>query len=136
MKIKKIKPMFTKILVTMEKYGADEMVGSIIDANKMQGTTKEIQKVISVGGSVREIAEGDYVKIDPKKYAVHKYAENSVKKDLLNDEIIGYKIPQVEVDGHTYMLLDSQDVEYVITEFEEDKPDSGLIHTEKQIILN
>lgn len=134
MKIKKIKPLYTKILVTMEKYGADELTGSLI--TKTTGTVKEIQKVIAVGTTVRDIKEGNLVKVNPDKYAIYKYKDNSIKGDIMTNEIIGYKIPQIEVDGHTYMLLEDRDIEYIIEEFEEDKPDAGIIHTEPKIILN
>ena len=136
--VKKVKPMFTKLVVTMDRYGADELIGgSIINANKTQGTIKEIQKVIAVGTGVRDIKEGDYVMVSPQRYAVKKYKEDSIKADMasLTNEIIGYNIPQIEIDGSTYMFLDMQDIQYVIEEYEEEKPDSGLIHVEPKIIV-
>jgi len=131
----KIKPLFTSIVTTMEKYGIDEVDSTIIDPSKVQGALKEIQKVVAVGSAVHEISEGDYVKINPKKYAVRKFREDSVKNDLMNNEIVGFNIPQVEMDGQTYLLLQVNDIEYVITEWREDQPDSGIIHQEPSIII-
>lgn len=136
MNIKKIKPMYTRIVVTMDKYGADEVSKDlIIDPSKQQGSVKEIQKVICVGTAVRDIKEGDYVSIDPRRYAVHKHQENSARRDILGDTIVGYNIPQVELDGQKYFMIDQQDVEYVVEEWEEEKQESPIINVQPQIII-
>jgi len=136
MTIKKIKPLFTKIVTTMDKYEEDELLGtSIIDSSKTQGTMKDIQKVVSVGSSVRDIKEGDYVKINPLRYAVRKNVPNSVRNDLMENKIIGFDIPQVEINGVIHLLVEDRDIEYIVEEYEEDKP-SKIIHTEPKIILN
>ena len=121
-KIKKIKPLFTSIVTTMERYGVDEFKGSLIDPTKRQGMLKELQKVIAVGSVVRDIEVGDLVKINPTRYAVRKYEENSVKKDLMENKIVGYNIPQIEIDGQTYLMLQNSDIEFVVTEYEEETP--------------
>ena len=40
MNIKKIKPMFTKIVTTMDRYDKDQKVGNLIDTHKVSGTVK------------------------------------------------------------------------------------------------
>jgi len=134
-KIKKIKPLFTSIVTTMEHYGVDEFKGSLIDPTKRQGMLKELQKVIAVGSTVRDIEVGDLVKINPARYAVRKYEENSVKKDLMENKIVGYNIPQIEIDGQTYLMLQNSDIEFVVTEYEEETPYSGLITEKKSLII-
>lgn len=134
-KIKKIKPLFTSIVTTMEHYGVDEFKGSLIDPTKRQGMLKELQKVIAVGSAVRDIEVGDLVKINPARYAVRKYEENSVKKDLMENKIVGYNIPQIEIDGQTYLMLQNSDIEFVVTEYEEETPYSGLITEKKSLII-
>lgn len=133
--IKKIKPLFTSIVTTMEHYGVDEFKGALIDPTKRQGMLKELQKVIAVGSTVRDIEVGDLVKINPARYAVRKYEENSVKKDLMENKIVGYNIPQIEINGQTYLMLQNNDIEFVVTEYEEEVPYSGLITEKKSLII-
>lgn len=134
MNIKKIKPMFTSVLVTKDVYTADVKKGSII--TQASGAVKETQKVIAVGDSVRSVKEGDLVYIDPSRYAVHKYKEDSVKADLMTNQIVGYDIPQVEMEGRHYLLIDERDIKYVIEDYDEDAPESELIHPNNSIVLN
>ena len=58
MNIKKIKPMFTKIVTTMDRYDKDQKVGNLIDTHKVSGTVKEIQRVVAVGDNSAGIKEG------------------------------------------------------------------------------
>lgn len=130
--------MFTALVTTMERYGADELQGSIIDPSKMSGALKEYQKVVAIGSSVRDIAVGDLVKINPIKYAVYKdKRKNSVVNNLeeYHNEIVGYDFPQIELDGVAHLLLQDRDIEFVITDYEDVKPQSNLIHTERKIVL-
>lgn len=136
--VKAIKPMFTALVTTMERYGADELQGSIIDPSKMSGALKEYQKVVAIGSSVRDIAVGDLVKINPIKYAVYKdKRKNSVVNNLeeYHNEIVGYDFPQIELDGVSHLLLQDRDIEFVVTDYEDVKPQSNLIHTERKIVL-
>ena len=134
MNIKKIKPMFTSVLVTKDIYTDDVTEGALI--TKSSGTVKEYQKVIAIGESCRGIKEGDLVYIDPKRYEVRKYQEDSIKSDLMTNQVIGYNIPQVVIEGKAYLLIDNSDIKYVIEDYDEDKPDSGLIHVNKSLIVN
>ena len=43
--------------------------------------------------------------------------------------------PTVEVEGHTYMMLQDRDIEYIIEEWEEETPASSIIQTQPNIIL-
>lgn len=134
MNIKKIKPMFTSVLVTKDIYTDDVTEGALI--TKSSGTVKEYQKVIAIGESCRGIKEGDLVYIDPKRYEVRKYQEDSIKSDLMTNQVIGYNIPQVVIEGKAYLLIDNSDIKYVIEDYDEEKPDSGLIHVNKSLIVN
>jgi len=79
LKIKKIKPMFTALVTSMERYNADKYTtGGIIDPTKTKTGLKEYQKVIAVGGSVREIKVGDLVCINPTRFAVKEHKENTL----------------------------------------------------------
>lgn len=125
MVVKKIRPMFTKILVTMNKYESDQKIGSIVNTSKMSGTIKDYQTVLAVGTNSAGLKEGDVVVIDPTRYAVMKHEKGSLKDGVIEDNpVIGYNFPVLNVNGQDCMLLDTSDVSYVIEEYEEDTPES------------
>lgn len=121
MTIKKIKPMFTRIVTTMDMYVEDQATtpGGIIDASKLKKGIKEYQKVIAVGTSVRNVKEGDLVCVNPDRYAVRQFSENSVKNDLLTNQVTRYNFNVVNLDGKDYLLLDEADIEFIIEEYSE-----------------
>lgn len=125
MVVKKIRPMFTKILVTMNKYESDQKAGSLINTLKMAGTVKDYQTVIAVGNNSAGLKEGDVVVIDPTRYAVMKHEKGTLKDGVIEDNpVIGYNFPVINVNGKDCMLLDTSDVSYVIEEYEDDTPES------------
>lgn len=125
MVVKKIRPMFTKILVTMNKYESDQRSGSLINTLKMAGTVKDYQTVIAVGTNPSGLKEGDVVVIDPTRYAVMKHEKGSLKDGVIEDNsVIGYNFPVLNVNGKDCMLLDTSDVSYVIEEYEDETPES------------
>ena len=73
LKVKKIKPMFTALITTMDKYEKDIKIGGLIDTTRQQGGLKEYQKVLAVGSSVRDIKVGDVVCVNPARFAVRKH---------------------------------------------------------------
>lgn len=120
MKIKKIKPMFTSIVTTMDEYKEDQYVNGIIDPTKVQKGVKEYQKVLAVGDSVRGIKVGDIVCIDPKNYAVPEHSPGSLKDGIIKDNIVKrYHFNVIELDGKQCLLLQDRDISFVIEEFEE-----------------
>ena len=76
--IKDIKPVYTRLLTTAERYQEDQTNGVLLDANKLEGRYKEYQKVVRVGSSVREVSVGDTVLIDPSRYMKRKFSDNSL----------------------------------------------------------
>ena len=87
--IKKIRPVFNCILTTMDTYTEDELkVGGIIDSSKIQMSIKEYQTVLAVGSTARAVKVGDIVKINPERYKVRKYREDSIKNDINPIEVI------------------------------------------------
>lgn len=114
--IKEIKPLFTNILVTGNKYEEDEKQNGLIIAKK--GDLKLYQTVMAVGSMVRDVKVGDQVMINPKHYAVKKYDPNSVKEDMGMNSTIGYNMPWVTIDDEEgnpeeCLLLIDRDIEFV-----------------------
>ena len=134
LKIKKIKPMFNRILVTSDKYEKDIKQGGVVTITA--GTLKEYQKVISVGSTVRDIKEGDLVLINPTRYAVRKHNEGSLKNGIVTDNpVTSYNFNLVDVDGKICILLYDQDIDYVIEEYEEATEPSSLIMPDNKLIV-
>ena len=136
MNIKKIKPLFTAVVVTANVYSRDYKEHNIISpkANKL----KEYQKVVAVGDSCRGIEEGDLVCIDLSSYAQWKYKKNSVKSDMeeLHNEIVGYNVPQIKIDGQDCMYLDVRDIKYIVQDYDDkENEESTIITPSKSIIL-
>ena len=137
LKIKKIKPLFNRILVTSDKYEEDVKQGGVVVITA--GTLKEYQKVIAVGDTVRGIKEGDIVLVNPTRYAIKKHQEGSLKEGVISDEpIVSYNFNLVDVNDSMCILLYDQDVDYVIQEYEdiEDKKSNLILPEEKKLILS
>ena len=118
-KVKDIRPAFTKVITTANKYEQDVTTkGGLIDASKVEGNYKEYQTVVRVGNAVREVKEGDVVLIDPSRY-VRKMYDNSVRDDMGANPVLTVNIPTVQMNDEDYFLIDDRDILYVIEDYEE-----------------
>lgn len=139
MKIKSIRPLFTSLITTMNKYEKDVTVGGLIDTTKQQGGLKEYQTVVAVGSSVRDIKVGDVVSINPTRFGIKKHREGSLKDGIVTDNpIITYKFDVVEMDDKQYLLLQDRDINFVIDDWEETEehtPSSVILPEDKKIII-
>lgn len=135
--IKKIKPLYTSIVTTGDKFEKDMIDGNIIVARK--GDLKLWQKVIAVGSTVRDIKVGDMVMINADHFAVKRYNKNSIQNDIDNNPVLDYKFNWVTIDNalgepQECLLLNDRDVEYV---FEgEERDDSIILPGKKNIVLS
>lgn len=139
LKIKKIKPMFTSLITTMNKYEQDTLTkGGLIDSTKQQGTLKEYQTVLAIGDSVRNIKVGDLVCVNPDRFAVKKHKEGSLKDGVVTDNpVITYNFDIIEMGGQQCLLLQDRDIEFIIEEWEEtpDPKPSELYKPNNNIIV-
>lgn len=131
LKINKIKPLFTALITTMDKYEQDKITeGGLIDTTKQQGTLKEYQKVLAIGDAVRGIKVGDLVCVNPARFAVRKHDKGSMRDGVITDNpVVTYNFDVVEMGGSQCLLLQDRDIEYVIEDYEEvpDSEPSSLI---------
>jgi hypothetical protein len=113
LKIQKIKPLFTGIVTTGEKYKEDMYdEHGIIDCK--QGDLKTYQKVLAVGSSVRDIKVGDTVMINVANYAVRRYDPNSIKEDMDMNKTLKYAFNWVTIEGEgDCLLLNDRDIMFV-----------------------
>lgn len=125
LKIKKIKPLFTSLITTMNKYELPVVTDSgLIDTSKQQGAIKEFQTVLAVGDSVRNIKVGDLVCVNPARFAVKKHEKGSMRDGVISDNpIVGYNFDIVEMDGKNCLLLQDRDIEFIAEDYK-DIPDS------------
>ena len=138
LKIKTIKPLFTSIVTTGDKFEKDVTVGGIIQQDQKKGDLKLYQKVLAVGSAVRDIKVGDMVMINPIAYVRKKYSKDSVQNDMDNNPTLSINIPTVSVTdekGNTQecLLLTDRDIQFV---FEgEEVSESIIIPEKKKLIL-
>lgn len=128
--------MFTKIVVTMDRYEDDQNSGALVDTKKLKGTVKDVQTIVAVGSNSAGLSPGDIVVINPTRYAVMKHNEGSLKNGVIEDNpVIGYNFPVIELNGVDHMLLDTQDIDYVIEEYEDDTKKSDLYTPPSKLIV-
>ena len=119
LKIKKIKPLFNRILTTMDTYEEIVTEDGIIDGSKEEGGIREYQTVISVGPTVKCVKPGDLVVINPSRYQIMKHREGSLKDGVITDNpVIGYNFPILVVDDKPCLYIYDSDVDFVIKEYE------------------
>lgn len=138
LKVKKIKPMFTSLITTMDKYEQDVKIGSLIDTSKQQGGLKEYQKVLAVGSSVRDIKVGDIVCVNPTRFAVRKHQAGTLKDGIVTDNpVTTYNFDVVEMDGKQCLLLQDRDIDFIIEKWEDipDPTSSSIIKPEEKKII-
>ena len=129
-KIKGIRPLFNQLIVTKNAYTMEEaMQGGVYTgvANKL----KEYQKVLAIGPAVKGIQVGDYVFINPARYAVieHKAGGKDIEKNIIKDNmhatvnIPTYTIYEEDENGNEVsrqvMVIGDNDVHLCVTGIEE-----------------
>lgn len=120
LKVKSIKPLFTGVLTTANRYETTSTKnGIIVSAKQTEGQIKEYQTVVKVGSSVREIKPGDIVLINPSRYLRKKFDENSIRDDFDKNPTIEINIPTVVINDKEYFLIEDRDVAYIIDDCEE-----------------
>jgi hypothetical protein len=138
LKVKDIRPVYTRLITTANKYEETQMNGNLIDVNKMEGRYKEYQTVVRVGSAVREVKEGDVVLIDPSRYMKRKFSDNSLREDFVENPIVEINIPTVIMNDEDYFMIEERDIAYVIADSEEvpDPLPNPIIVPQKRIITN
>lgn len=133
--IKKIKPLYTSIVVTGNRYEEDMYEHGLITSKK--GDLKLYQQVLAVGSSVRDVQVGDMVMFTPRDYAIMRYDENSVKNDMGMNKVIKWNLPWITIDDENgnpkdCLLLKDRDIEFV---FEGEEVNESIVVPDKKLIL-
>ena len=137
LEVKKARPTFNGVFTTYELFDKDQFdkTGLLVFS---QGTIKPWQRVVAVGPFVKTVKEGDLVKVSLGRYAVKRFEENSIKRDLMEEKIIDYRPPFEYIDGVKYMHIQDNDIMVIYDEAEEieyDKnPASDIVIVKDEII--
>lgn len=137
-KLNKIRPMFNRIVTTMDTYEKDQYRGALLDTSKQKGSLKEYQTVLAVGTTVRDIKEGDLVCIDPTRYMVTKHRDKSLQGNIMGDDMaIGYKFNTIRLDDKECLMLFDQDISFIVEDYEDVEDPTGplIIQPEKPKII-
>lgn len=125
------------LVTTKEVYKEDKVINGVLTPTK--GNLMEYQKVVAVGPVVRGINVGDLVSVNPRRYAVMKYKEGSLKDGVISENPVKhYNFNVIELDHVQHLLLTDQDIDFVIEEFEEEKEEEArpkVIVPKKKIIV-
>ena len=120
--VKKIRPLFTGIVTTARKYVGNQSTtkgGLLIDTTRMDGTLNPYQYIKAVGRMVTDVKEGDIVYINFKRYAKSQHLPGSINDNVQSDKLsITYEIPMVKIDGVDYLMLQNNDIEYVVEDYD------------------
>jgi len=136
LRMTKVKPMFTSIVTTGDRFEKDLYSGGLIVANK--GDLKPWQTILFTGTSVRDLQVGDKVMVYFDNYAVKRYSKDSIQNDLDNNKTIRYMFNWLTLydekgDPQECLLLNDRDVLY---SFEgEEKEDEETIQIPKHGFL-
>ena len=122
LKLRKIRPIGSQVLVSKNLYGWDDFDESGLIIHK-RGDLKSYQEVIAVGSDVKFVKPGDVVEINLYKYVVFKEDPNSIKANADNP-IVGLRLNEVEMidnnnEDTTCFLIDQRDINYILEDFDE-----------------
>lgn len=123
-KIKKVRPLFTGVVTTAQVY-TDEIKtagGLLVDTTKLAGTINPYQQVIAVGSMCKDVKEGDVVKLNFSRYLQVKHVPGVIKDNVQSDNMTAqYSIPKIEMDGKDFLFVQSNDIEYIVTDYDVDE---------------
>lgn len=133
--IKKIKPLFTTVVTTADKFEEDMTSGGLILSRK--GEIKEWQRVIAVGSSVRDVNVDDMVMINFENYVVRRYSKDSIQNDMDNNPGVRLALNFVNIDDEDgnpkeCLLLTDRDILYT---FEGEERQDLIVPSAKKIKL-
>lgn len=118
LKIKDARPLYTGLFITKDEYTDDDFASGVIlygDAGKI----KPYQKVFKCGPYVKNVKEGDLVKVNFARYIRKKYSDDDLRSDMPTKNDVQLFVPEVEIDGVKYLHIDENDAVMVITDWEE-----------------
>lgn len=120
--IKKVRPLFTGVITTANKYVEDVLApgGIILDVTKGRGTLNNYQTVVSVGKMVTDVKPGDIVCLNFKRYKAVQHLPGTIGEDNVQSDSMhaDYAIPQIILDGVPHLFVQNNDIEFVVEDYD------------------
>lgn len=109
-KIKEIRPLFNQLIVTKRAYTREEARSQGGVYTGLENKLKEYQQVLAVGPTARGVEVGDWVFINPARYAVieHKQGGKDAERNIIKDQMHA----TVNIPTHTIYKKDENGNEY------------------------
>jgi len=123
-KVKKIKPRMNYVITTADRYTRQEVAeihGGLIRTD-LEDTLKPFQKIISLSRTAinDDLKVDDYVCINLSRYTSVGQKKDSMKQSM--DEYyntnVTYNVPTLILDDKEVLRLGTNDIDYVIEEYE------------------
>ena len=65
------------------------------------------------------LKKGDIVNINFKRYAKVNHVPGAIENNVQSDNMnISYEIPMIDIDGVEYLFLQSNDIEFIVTDYD------------------
>ena len=136
LKIKDARPTYTGLFITKDEYTEDDFTNGLVGVSDTIGLIKPYQKVFKIGPFVKNVKEGDLVKVNFSRYVRRKYAEDDLRSEMPTKNDVSLFVPEVEINGVTYYHIDENDVVMIIDDWEEVDTPKIQILTPKIILPN
>lgn len=138
-KVKKIKPLFNRVLIQIDKQDLDyTKTGIKTGKYGEKGEPKLLQKVFAIGDMVSRVKVGDYVAVDWDKYMMPLTKSSGMNIDgeiRTYVNILESKPIWIGDEPNPYYMISENDIIYVAEEVEEEEvPLVGLIEKPKIIV--
>lgn len=145
-KVKEIKPLFNQIVTTRNVYTAEDAMQGGLYTTK-EDKIMEYQKVLAVGPAVKEIKVGDMIYINPGRYMhlIHKQGLQDLERNITKDDMHAVAVFPTELifhkdeDGNEWseqvLVLYDTDVHYIVSDYEEFKPNPAVLVDKPSIII-
>lgn len=142
LKLRKITPIGSQVLVTESLYGWDDANEAGIIVHK-KGDIKTYQEVIAIGRDVSFVKPGDMVEINFFRFAELEKDPKSVKSIEGSNRMVSLRLNEVEMEGTdgepvNCFLIDQRDIKYILEDYDEvtyEKKKEVLIVPPKQKLI-
>lgn len=118
--INSLTPMGSKVVTTANMYLDSDatMANGLVDVTKIKKGLSEYQKVVAVGPRCTMVKVGDVVCINPNRFIQRQYKENSLKADIMENQIVRYNFPMVHIKGVDHLMIDEySDIDFILNEW-------------------
>lgn len=136
LKIKDARPTYTGLFITKDEYTEDDFTNGLVGVSDTIGLVKPYQKVFKIGPFVKNVKEGDLVKVNFSRYVRRKYTEDDLRSEMPTKNDVKLFVPEVEINGVTYYHIDENDVVMIIDDWEEVDTPKIQVMTPKIILPN